>query len=58
MSNFYEMTQQWLKNGFSKKFKTFENMNVLYIILKDVIYRFRVYNYLSKIIKFRDFMST
>ena len=33
-------------------------MNVLYIILKHVVWRFRIYNYFREIFKFRDFMNT
>ena len=36
----------------------FKNMNVLYIILKHVVWRFRIYNYFREIFKFRDFMNT
>ena len=33
-------------------------MKILYIILKHVVWRFRIYNYYRKIFKFRDFMNT
>ena len=33
-------------------------MNMLYIILKHVVWRFRIYNYFREIFKFRDFMNT
>ena len=33
-------------------------MNILYIILKHVVWRFRIYNYFREISKFRDFMNT
>ena len=33
-------------------------MNILYIALKHVIWRFRVCNYFSEMFKFRDFMNT
>ena len=33
-------------------------MNKLYIILKHVVWRFRIYNYFLEIFKFRDFMNT
>ena len=49
MSNFRE------RNGCSKKF---QNMNILYIILKHVVWRFQIYNYFREIVKFRDFMNT
>ena len=58
MSNYREMLPQLLQNGCSKKFQNFENMNMLYIILKHVVWRFRIYNYFREIFKFRDFMNT
>ena len=33
-------------------------MNILYIILKHVVWRFRIYNYFCEIFKFRDFVNT
>ena len=33
-------------------------MNMLYITLKHVVWRFRIYNYFHKKFKFRDFMNT
>ena len=57
MSNFPEMAPQRLRNG-SGKISNFQNMNMLYITLKHVIWRFRIYNYFRKISKFRDFMDT
>ena len=33
-------------------------MNILYIILKDVVWRFRIDNYFREIFKFRDFMNS
>ena len=50
MSNFREMAPQWLRNGCSK-ISNFKIMNILYIILKQVVWRFRIYNY------FRENMS-
>ena len=41
-----------------EKISNFKNMNVLYIILKHVVWRFRIYNYFREIFKFRDFMNT
>ena len=41
-----------------KKILNFKNMNVLYIILKHVVWRFRIYNYFREIFKFRNFMNT
>ena len=35
-----------------------KNVNLLYIVLKHVIWRFRICNYFCKISKFRDFMNT
>ena len=54
MSNFREMAPEQL----FEKISNFKNMNVLYIILKHVIWRFRIYNYFREIFKFRDFMNT
>ena len=58
MSNFREMAPLWLQNGCSRKFQTIKKMNMLYIILKHVVWRFRIYNYFREIFKFRDFMNT
>ena len=33
-------------------------MNILYIALKDVIWRFRICNYFREMFKFRNFMDT
>ena len=41
-----------------EKISNFKNMNILYIILKHVVWRFRIYNYFHEIFKFRDFMNT
>ena len=41
-----------------KKISNFKNMNMLYINLKLVVWRFRIYNYFREIFKFRDFMNT
>ena len=40
-----------------KSFKLL-NMNMLYIILKHVVWRFRIYNYFHEIFKIRDLMNT
>ena len=32
-------------------------MNILHIILKHVVWRFRIYNYFRELFKFRDFMN-
>ena len=58
MSNFREMTPQWLQNGCPEKITFFKNMNILYIALKHVIWRFSICNYFCEIFKFRDFMNT
>ena len=57
MGNFLEMAPQWLQNDCSKKFQTFKNMNMLYTILKHVVWRFRIYNYFVETFKFRENMS-
>ena len=54
MGNFREMAPERL----FKKISNFKNMNMLYIILKHVVWRFRIYNYFCEIFKFRDFMNT
>ena len=58
MNNFREMTPQWLQNGCPKKISNFSNMNILYIALNHVIWRFRICNYFREMFKFRDFMNT
>ena len=50
MSNFREMTPQWLQ----KKISNY----ILYMALKHVIWRFRICNYFCKISEFRDFINT
>ena len=62
ISRFYE---QFSRNGSAmapeqlfEKISNFKNMNVLYIILKHVVWRFQIYNYFREIFKFRDFMNT
>ena len=43
-----------------RMFEIFSNlkiMNILYIILKHVVWRFRIYNYFRGIFKFRENMS-
>ena len=57
MSIFREMTSQWLQNGCPKIFQLLV-MNILYIALKHVIWRFRIRNYFREMFKFRDFMNT
>ena len=46
-----------LRNA-SRKISDFKNMNILYIALKHVIWRFRICNCFCEISKFRDFMNT
>ena len=41
-----------------EKISNLKIMNVLYIILKHMVWRFRIYNYFREIFKFRDFMNT
>ena len=48
------MASEWLSENIS----TFKNMNILYIALKHMIWRFRICNYFCEISKFRDFMNT
>ena len=62
ISRFYK---QFSRNGSAmapeqlfEKISNFKNMNVLYIIVKHVVWRFRIYNYFREIFKFRDFMNT
>ena len=40
-----------------EKISNFKIMNILYIILKHVIWRFRIYNYFREIFKFRENIS-
>ena len=40
-----------------EKISNFEIMNILYITLKHVIWRFRIYNYFREIFKFHENMS-
>ena len=58
VSRFYE---QFLRNrrnlGHFRKFEKIsnsQNMNILYIILKHVIWRFQIYNLFHEIFKFRE----
>ena len=43
MTNFREMAPKWL----SEKISNFQNINIVYIALEDVIQRFRICNYLN-----------
>ena len=59
MSNFREMTLQWLQNGCPKKLKILKYEHIIqYIALKQVIWRFRISNYFREILKFCHFMNT
>ena len=40
-----------------EKISNFKIMNILYIILKHVVWRFRIYNYFREIFKFRENMG-
>ena len=40
-----------------EKISDFKIMNILYIILKHVVWRFRIYNYFREIFKFRENMG-
>ena len=40
-----------------EKMSSFKIMNILYIILKHMVWRFRIYNYFREIFKFRENMS-
>ena len=62
ISRFYK---QFSRNGSAmapeqlfEKISNFKNMNLSNIILKHVVWRFRIYNYFREIFKFRDFMNT
>ena len=54
MSNFCEMTLQWLRK---KSFKLLKCAHMI-IALKHVIWRFQICYYFCEISKFRDFMNT
>ena len=40
-----------------ERISNFKIMNILYIILNHVVWRFRIYNYFREIFKFRENMS-
>ena len=58
ISRFY---RQFSRNGSGtdvrKNFKLENHEHILYIILKHVVWRFRIYNYFREIFKFRENMS-
>ena len=58
VSRFYEQFSRNRRNlGHFRKFKKIsnsQNMNILYIILKHVIWRFQIYNLFREIFKFRE----
>ena len=53
MSNFREMAPERM----FEKISNFKIINILYIILKHMVWRFRIYNYFRDIFKFRENMS-
>ena len=58
VSRFYEQFSRNRRNlGHFRKFEkisNFQNINILYIILKRVIWRFQIYNLFREIFKFRE----
>ena len=58
VSRFYEQFSRNRRNlGYFRKFEKIsnsQNMNILYIILKHVIWRFQIYNLFREIFKFRE----
>ena len=58
VSRFYEQFSQNRRNlGYFRKFEKIsnsQNMNILYIILKHVIWRLQIYNLFCEIFKFRE----
>ena len=57
----WEIFAKWLCKDSAmapEKISNFQNMNILYIALKQVIWRFPICNYFWEISKFRDFMNT
>ena len=58
VSRFYEQFSRNKRNlGHFRKFEKMsnsQNMNILYIILKHVIWRFQIYNLFREIFKFRE----
>ena len=57
MSNFCEMAPIMAPERMFEKISNFKIMNLLYIILKHVVWRCRIYNYFCEIFKFRENMS-
>ena len=54
MSNFRKMAPQWLQNSCSKKnFKLLKCEHII-IVLKHVVWRFRIYNYFREIFKYAN----
>ena len=53
MSNFREMAPERM----FEKISNFKIINILYIILKHVVWRFQIYNDFREIFKFRENMS-
>ena len=58
VSRFYEQFSRNRRNlGHFRKFEKIsnsQNMNILYIILKHVVWRFQIYNFFREIFKFRE----
>ena len=55
MSNFREIGGNLGRFRKFEKISNSQNMNILYIILKHVIWRFQIYNLFREIFKFRGF---
>ena len=53
MSNFHEMAPERM----FEKLSSFKIMNILYIILKHVVWKFRIFYYFREIFKFRENMN-
>ena len=58
MSKFSRSDSSMAPEWVFEKISNFWNMNILYIVLKHVIWRFWICNYFPEISKFRDFMNT
>ena len=57
MSNFREMGYAMAPERMFEKISDFKIMNISYITLKHVVWRFRIYNYFRETFKFRENMS-
>ena len=58
MSNFPRRDSAVAPEWLSEKISSFQNMNMLYMALKQVIWRFQMCDYFREIFRFRDFMNT